>query len=268
MSPFSPREASSRSAGLLRIGFALLLWTRFGSEMTLWSGTAPERVLVDLAFWLSTTLLLVGYRSRLASAATAATCLYMFYALGVFGGRDEWNSHHVWVLLSTASLLVLTPCGNSYSIDRWLSLRRGTPLPERGWTGGVNLMALQLSAVYFWSAVDKSNWGFLSGQRLQAIFLNLYLENVPSGAWADALIAAVAVSVVAFEYFISVGIHVRRTHWWLLPAGLVLHALFFVLIPVSVFSVNVALLYLTVIDPDAVHAFLDRLQDAADPPTG
>jgi hypothetical protein len=126
----------------------------------------------------------------------------------------------------------------------------------------MQLVSLQLSAIYFWSAWDKTSWAFLSGERLQAIFMSLYFENLPTAAWIVPATCALAIVTVAFEYFIAFGIHWRRIHWWLLPAGIALHVIFYLVLPVSVFSANMVLMYLSLLDPDAIHRFIDRLQES------
>ena len=263
MNPFVPGTGSSRPAALLRIGLVFLLWAELGLMMLPWRSLQPERLFLAACFWISTPLLLAGFRTTFSAAFTAATLLLMFVGYGLYGSEPDFVHHHTWVLVCSAILLVLTPSGRSYSVDRWLALRRGTAGPEQGWTGGMQLIGLLLSAIYFWSAWDKTSWAFLSGQRLQAIFLHLYLENVPIGDLVTWGVGAIAVGTVAFEYLLSFGIHVRRWHWWLLPAGMLLHALFYVLLPVGVFSANMVLLYLALLDPDEVHRFLDRMQAPA-----
>jgi hypothetical protein len=75
-----------------------------------------------------------------------------------------------------------------------------------------------------------------------------------------AVLSALAVTVVAVEYFLAFAIFVRRWQAFVLPMGLALHAAFYVLLPVNTYSATMMVLYLALLDPDAVHRFLDRIQ--------
>jgi hypothetical protein len=164
----------------------------------------------------------------------------------------------------SVSLLALSPCGRSFSLDRYRALAtarspRDVP-PEYGDLWTQRLIALQLGALYFWTAVDKTNWHFLSGQRLQEAFIWSYsgsgLEPLIS---AGALLPVLAVTVVVVEYLLAFAIFVRRWRACVLPMGLALHAAFYVLLPVSTYSATMMVLYLALLDPDEVHRFIDRM---------
>ena len=66
--------------------------------------------------------------------------------------------------------------------------------------------------------------------------------------------------VLLVEVALAVGLFMRRTHRWLLPIGILFHGVMVVTLPVATFSVTMWLLYLAVLDPDRVHAFMDGLQ--------
>lgn len=259
------RERSTRSSALIRIGIALLLWTRFGPEMAPWYSTLePDRLLLGTSFYLSTTMLLIGWHARVASAWTAATMLVAFYGYGVFGEMEPWRHHHTYLLTAATALLALLPSGASFSVDRLLAVRRarasGQPIPEeRGPTWALTLIALQLAAVYLWSVVDKASWHFLSGDRLDIIFVDLYFGFRPEHPLWSASLAVMAWITVVLEIVLPIGLFVRRLQPWLVPTGLLLHGLFYVLLPVGTFSATMALLYLAYLDPDDVHRIIDDL---------
>lgn len=148
----------------------------------------------------------------------------------------------------------------SFSLDRWLSVRAGTAGPEQGALMANRLFQLQLAAVYFWTAVDKTNADFLSGARLDQI-LHFHYDGsflAPVILWTPLVIGA-AVAVVIVEYFLAIGILLRR---WL-PAvfffGFALHLTFYYLLPVSTFSLTMMAMYLFLLPPERVHDFFDRL---------
>lgn len=251
------REASTRSAALLRICLVLLLWARFAESLTL---PRTPSVALSAAFFAATALLLVGLWTRLAAAATAATMLALYFGFGVAQGVHAWVHHHHYLLVVAALLVALTPCGRSYALDRWLELRAGRPAPERGPAWALRLVTLQLAAIYLWSAYDKTSAAFLSGARLEQIGMYYYWGSDPPSSPGFHACAAIAASlVVLLEAALGLMFLSGRTARWLLAAGALLHALLYVSLPVGTFSATMIALYLAALDPDAVHRALDRL---------
>ena len=264
-------EGSTRPAALLRIALALVLWARFAGELALYRVRSPSELALALVFFAGSALMLVGWWARVATAVTAVTMVVLFYGLGLYGGRFGWIHHHTYLLMWATILCVLTPCGRSLSIDRWRALRRadaGGPAaaPEHANLWGMRLCALQLAVLYLASAIDKTDLGFLRGDRLEAILLWTHAD---AGLTASPAlrIAAIAGSwfVIISEYALGLGLLYARTRRWLLWPGLLMHASFYLLVPVSTFSVTVMCLYLAVLDPGEVHRVLARLVGDAGP---
>ncbi len=255
---FLLHEGSTRAAALMRIGVALLLWARFAGDLTPHEhiGAWP----IAIAFYLSTTGMLLGLFTRWSTAAAGLTLLYMVYIAG-HARFEPWTHHHTTLLAHATALLALTPCGNSYSLDRWLD----PSLEERGPTWSTKLIAVQLSVLYLSTAYDKCSVAFLNGERLQHAFQTLYWggDAVPWVGYAP-LMAVSAVVVVALEFILPIGLWFRRAQPVLIPVGLALHAVIYLAVPVGTFSLTMAVLYLAYLDADAVHAALDRIQRPAD----
>lgn len=258
-------EGSTRAIGLMRLVFPLLIWARWADELQPFRGTGPAWWLLSVCFFGSTTAMFLGVWSQFATAVTAGTLLWMYVGWGWLGGHEPWTHHHTWLLVVSCVWLAFTPCGRSFSLDRWWAVRRaevagGDPPLEHGGLWAVNLLAVQASAVYFWSAYDKSHWGFLTGERLQAILMAFTTgsDPVPFPGFA-ALCAVASVITVALEYLLAVGLFVRPWQRWLFPIGLVFHGILYVSIPVGTFSLTMAVLYLAYADPQAVHRAVETL---------
>ncbi|RUX11902.1 hypothetical protein EOA27_20830, partial [Mesorhizobium sp. M2A.F.Ca.ET.037.01.1.1] len=241
-------KGSSRSSALIRIGLAMLFWSRWAGELLLYRDQSPAGLFLAANFFLATILLFVGYHSRLAAVWTGSVGLAMYYYFGFDLGREPWTHHHAYLLAVAALLIALTPCDRSYSLDRYLAVTRaerlGVPPPaERGNLWGLRLIVVQLSVLYFFAAFDKSNHAFLSGARLEQIFLWFYAgSDYPSGlAW---LATIVSVAVVVLEYGLAFGLPFRATRRYLVLPGLAFHAIIYVTLPVYTFSATMALLYL------------------------
>ncbi|MDX8515541.1 HTTM domain-containing protein [Mesorhizobium captivum] len=257
-------EGSSRSSALVRIGLAMLFWSRWAGELLLCRNQSPNGLFLAVNFFVATALLFVGYHSRIAAVWTGSVGLAMYYYFGHQLGREPWSHHHTYLLAIAALLIALTPCGLSYSLDRYLAVMRaertGLPPPaERGNLWGLRLIVVQLSVLYFFAAFDKTNYAFLSGARIEQIFLWYYAgSDYPAGlAW---LATIVSLAVVALEYCLAFGLPFRRTRRYLVLPGLVFHAIIYVTLPVYTFSATMALLYLAYFDADAVDKVIARLQ--------
>jgi len=74
------------------------------------------------------------------------------------------------------------------------------------------------------------------------------------------------VGVVVVEYALPVFLVVRRLVPLALFFGIGLHAVFFAVLPLQTYSVTMILMYIVVVDPDAVHRVIDRMQGY--PPRG
>jgi hypothetical protein len=258
-------DASTRSAALLRIGLPLVVWSRFGLHLQLYNDLDPRDVAFGAFFFATTAAMAVGWKARLSTAGTAVALglIYFFYGHGE--GRLDWTAHHVYLLVVATAFLALTPAGRSLSVDRWRALRRaergGPPAPpERGNLLGLRLIGVQLVAIYLWAAVHKLTPGFLSGERMQHFVYHFYAGidwgDVPGFA-AACLVAAWL--TVYLELLLASGLLVPRFQRVLVPLGVAFHALIYLTLPVLTFSSTMILLYLAVLDPDAVHRLTARL---------
>jgi len=257
-------QGSTRPLGLMRIAIATIVFVRFANEVSLYQGDSLSFVLLGLAFFGLTSMMLVGFKAQAACTGVAITLMTMHFYMGKVHGYPGWSSHHIYILVVSVCLLALSPCGRSFSWDRYRALARAQDArdipPEHGDLWPQRLIALQLAALYFWAAVDKTNWSFLSGQRLEEAFIWSFtgraLEPLIS---LGTILAVLSIIVVVVEYFLAFAIFVRRWQAFVLPLGLALHAAFYVLLPVNTYSATVMVLYLALLDPDAVHRFLDRM---------
>ena len=259
-------EGSSRSSALIRNGIAMLFWSRWAGELLLYMHQSAIGLVLSANFFVATALLFIGYCSRAAAVWAGAVGLAMFYYFGHELGREPWTHHHTYLLAAAALLLALTPCGRSYSVDRYLAVtragREGLPAPaERGNVWGLRLIVVQLTVLYFFSAFDKTSYAFLSGARLEHIFLWYYAgSDYPTLPGFHGLAMVVAFVVVALEYCLAFGLPFRRTRPYLVLPGLAFHAVIYVTLPVYTFSATMALLYLAYFDADAVDRVIARLQ--------
>ena len=252
-------EGSTRTSALLRIALALLLWTRWGSQVAPFTDDSPERLLLATSFYLSTTLMLFGVYSRFSTGWAGATAIVMVYGFGP-RGVEPWTHHHTSLLALSTAMCALTPCGHSYSWDRWRAVRRAdTPPPEIAPLWGMRLIGFHVSIIYFWTAWDKTFWAFLSGDRLQMAFHKLYFGSSLPPPGIDEILMVSAVITVALEYFLPFALWLPRWQWWTFPVGFLLHALIFIALPVGTFTVTMYALYLAYVAADSAHDWIDEM---------
>lgn len=262
---FFTAQASTRGVGLLRFLWPLLLWTRVAREWLLFKSLEPWRFAVALLFFAATTAMCVGLWSRWSTALTGLIGAFFFYGMGQNMGVEPYTHHHTYLLFMLPLLLALTPCGHSFSVDRWLALKRakaaGQPPPaELGPDWGRSLIVIQTAAIYAFATWAKLEWGHLSGERMEHYAMHLYLgSDYPTWPGFHGLMVLLSVCAISIEGVLAVGLFVKRWHRWVLPLGLLLHAVIYITLPVGTFSLSMAALYIVVLDPKVLHQGVDRL---------
>ena len=256
---------STRSVGLIRIGLVLLIWSRWGGELVFCRDIRLSAILFSSAFFIVTGLMCVGLWTRASTMGT-------FILISIrFATHQPSQHHHVFLLIMSTLLSALTPCGRSYSLDRWLALRRALksglpPPPETGNLWGLRLIAIQLSMVYFWTACAKLYWGFLSGAGLQLLVYNYYAGyDYASIPGFSALCFITAITTVILEFSLAFGLFIPKLRKYLMPVGIILHILFYVLLPIRTFTLTMILLYLAFIPATSVHRFIDNMHEGYQP---
>lgn len=247
-------QGSTRPIALFRIALVLLVWTRFASDLALWSAVSWSEALFSLLFFTSSTAALVGFHTRWAMGVLTAVLALVYFRLGLGFGYQPWTHHHVYLLFICTFLTTLGPCDKSLSLDRMRALSRGSAWEEQGSLTANRLILLQLAAIYFWTAIDKSNPTFLSGLRLEQIMAFHYADAPFGGIFlAKPLIVAAAISVVIIEYALAAMVLLRKPLMPVFLIGFSLHGLFFVLLPVNTFSLTMLAMYIFLPPASTVH---------------
>ena len=171
--------------------------------------TIPEMAILT-GVWLAASIaLIVGYRAQLAA--------FVVFLCAVFVHLVDMNfwAHHMYFLILMVLLISFTESDAVWSV-RWLRDDR----PSRDVTAWpILLMKIQLSLVYFFTAVAKVNPVYLAGDVLSGrATLPAFLADPPA-------IGMVAAATVAAEFFLSFALWVRPLRMWGLFVGVVLHGL-------------------------------------------
>ena len=257
-------NGSTRSVGLLRCLWGLILWARWADELLPFRRHEWDHYVLGMLFFVSTSGMVFGFFSRFSCFIAGLVTLTMVFFYGYIGGVESWSHHHTTFLAVVTFVLAFTPSGRSFSLDRILAIRkaelRGLKWPEEyGNLWALRLVGVQLSAIYFWGAVDKCRFAYLGGDRIEQPFMYLYFGSDYPGDWFHVIAVVMAVSTVSLEFLLTFGLWIRRVMLPLMALGVLFHVGIYYLLPVTVFSVASVAAYLAYLPPEQVHQFFDRL---------
>ena len=191
-------------SSLLRIGLVPLLWASIAGPMRpVHHLDSPFGLFVSALFYVASPLALFGVQSQI-SVALCGACTLWAWRHGLCGdlAAPFAPDRDAAALLGNAALcLALSPCGASFSFDRWRANRAHAPPPgaEREDLGRP-LLRLQLTVYLVLRALDRSSLHFLSGQALRDLADTLHLDGPVPGGLATLLDGGLAapLSLVAF----------------------------------------------------------------------
>jgi len=257
---------SSRSSALIRIGLVFIIWARFAADEELFEHELGWRTVFSILFYVSTVTMLIGYKARISTFIVGILIMTIYNYFGLRLHEMTVSSHMYWLVIAPL-LCALAPCDKSYSLDRWLAVRhareRGlTPPPEQGNLWGLRLIVVQLTMMYFWTAVDKVKIDFITGYRLEGIFAFFYVNQIDIANYAFVLVV-LSWMVMLLEFALSFCMPFPKTRRYLVIPGLLLHSVFYLLLPVKTYSITIILLYLAYFDANKVHRIIDELNGVA-----
>lgn len=250
-------QGSTRALALMRIGIGLVVLAEWGDSLILVRNDRPIAIAIGVSTLVTSITTSAGIVSRLSSLLLAVSCAC---ALSLLGGN--FVHHHTQMMMLAAALLAVSPCGRSFSVDRWLAARRarlaGTTIPaESGYLWGQYLLRLLVSSVYLWGLQSKANPAFVSGARIEQLYMHFYgTSDLPGGAF-HATAVFISWFTIVTELALGVGLWFPRFHRILIPVGVVFHLLLYYLLPVYTFSALMLLLYLAFVPPETVHRVID-----------
>lgn len=251
---------STRPLGLFRICLGVLIYMRFGQELSLHTADGFLELLFSLAFFTAAAMVTIGLFTRASLIASALLLGLMYY--GNFWGwfTPGWGHHHHYLLMACCAVLSFSSAGRSFSADRALRLYRGqAPLEERAHTWPQTLLVLQLCAIYFWAAWDKTSVGYLSGDWLERVLEWVYAGHPAYDLVTNRIfLVAGSWAVLIVEYLLPIAILLRWRLKLFIPIAFALHAGFYVMLPVQTYSATMMALYLLVVDPDWLEAQIDK----------
>lgn len=137
----------------------------------------PRVISAALAVWAgAAALLLVGLWSR-ASAAVAWALSLSFYNLNYF-----INNAGDTIKIIGLFYLMLSPCGATWSLDRWLRRRSGASGPVFIYPWPLRLLFVQMVVIYFFNGLHK----IVGPQWIAGTTLHYVLADLTQARWSYA----------------------------------------------------------------------------------
>jgi len=261
--------ASTRSLALIRIGLAAAIWATWGKDLVLTYNLVPKQFVVAALVMTATTMMLVGLCSRIASAVTGLGLAYVMVA-HEYVQVPLWPDVQVALLSAAPVILALGPCGRSYSLDRWIALRRSdkretAPPPELGDVRALGVLTVLVIGAQAIEALTMSRGPWLSGYTLERVILWQATGSSPPGPGLLALTAwlpAVAIAACVLWWGLVLAMVYPRTRPWAAAVGVGVQLVIYLLIPAGTGPLVFVVLYLALIEPNRVHALIDELSGA------
>jgi len=178
--------------GILRRPDAIAYLSEWRLSIHLWSGTATFEAVLFVLAGLFALALLIGYRTRLATAVSWFLLLSLQNRNPVIlQGGDN-------LLLMLAFWGMFLPLGARYSVDAALNSREVTD--NRYFSMATLALLVQAMSVYFFSALLKSGNDWLADGT--AVYYALHLDSLatPFGVWFRQVVPPLGLT--ALTYFV------------------------------------------------------------------
>ena len=238
--------------------YAFSYWWSITSPTVMWS--------IHLAGLVVQAMFTVGLFTRITGVLNFVIAVsYVNRAAGALFGLDQIN-----VMLAT--YLMLAPCGDAYSLDRWLAARRaGRPLPRAVPTVSANiavrLIQLHMCVIYFFAGLGKlqgESWWF--GDALWGAAANLEYQTVDLTwlAHYPTMTAVLTQGTAYWELFFCVLVWPRITRPLMMFVALPLHLGIGVCMGLMTFGLIMPVGVLSFVDP----LFMRRLVECGRPRDG
>jgi hypothetical protein len=166
-----------------------------------------------IALWLVAALLLVvGWKTRVAGCVLT---LVTWYALLL---DQQVYSNHLYLLALLILLLTISDSGAAWSLD---ARQRAAPSDVAAWP--IVLLKLQVTLVYFFSAIAKITPLYLSGEVMALMLKNEGWLALPQPWRTPAVMSCLAMASIAAELFIAIGLWSPRLRRFAIVTGIGFH---------------------------------------------
>jgi hypothetical protein len=199
---------------------------------------SPGAVPVLGAVWLAASAAFVlGFGTRMAGAVITSLAAYTLLL------DQRTYSNHLYLFVLIALLLTVADSGAAFSLD---ARRAGPRRSIAAWP--IVLLKIQVSLVYGFAGIAKLTPQFLSGDVISQTLRRQGALTVPVEWRTPGPMGMLALTAVALELAIAIGLWSARSRWIAVVAGVLLHGAILTLLESSrlslgIFAVEMIALY-------------------------
>jgi hypothetical protein len=205
-----------------------------------------------LLLWLVAALLFVlGWKTRLAGSVLAVVTGYTLVL------DEQTYSNHLYLLFLVLLLLTLSDSGAAWSLDA----RRHAARDVAAWPA--LLLKIQLTIVYFFSAMAKLTPAYLAGEILTGSLKQQGWFALPASWRTPSIMSVLAAGSIVTELFVAFGLWSRWTRPFALVVGAAFHLLILMTLDSSRLSLAIFALAMLALYPLFGGAGLPRNEGAA-----
>lgn len=214
---------------------------------------------------LLASLLFLGSIGMIFGFYTKTSIAFTFFTLISFHNRNTFilNSGDI-VVRNLLFLLLFTPCGDLWSLDRWIQVKRGLlrdqPVEKSPWA--LRLIQIQFCIIYIATVMFKmkgSMWAdgtaVYTATRLDD-FVRMPLEALNS----FAVIKFLTWSTLIVEFALGTLVWVKDLRYWVLLAGVALHLGIEMSMVIPLFEWIMIASMLCMVDSRDIDTLLGRLK--------
>lgn len=220
-----------------------------------WMPVLPHSwLLLFVVTWLVSALCFtLGARTTLSGIALV---LLMGYSIVV---DQQSYRNHVYLMVIVVGLLTLGKAGSCISFDSKFG-RGALGIPK--WP--IELIKIQLSILYFFAAVAKINFSYLSGVTIRPNVLAGWLMPLPDALDRHEVFLLVALFSIALEFYLAFALWLPRHRKVAMSAGAVLHISFVLAFPaglilaLTIFALTIFAMYAQFIEPATWRRIVQR----------
>lgn len=240
-------EESSLTVAIIRIGLIPLIWSAWAYDLRyIGTYTKPIWTITGAIFFISSTAVFFGYYTKYFKWIFAACMLFIYYGLGWHYGTEPYTHHHRYILVFCSVILALSNSEGSLSVDAYLAKANYKSSFKYTNTRWLRLLfCLQITSMYLWAAYDKCSYAFLSGQRMEHVFMYIYLgSDFPESLFFLFLTKFIAIFTVIYEIFLPIALWIPKFRGFAIVTGIIFHGVIYYTLPVGTYTLTMWLLYL------------------------
>ncbi len=248
---------------IVRISTVAFIWCNWAMDFHLrMTFQDPLLLITATVFFTSTISVFFGLYTKLFKWLLFLVMSFIYFYLGFEYGYEPYTHHHRYILLFFTLIIALSTSERSLSIDAYLSRRfpNNTRNFDFGYSWPRYLLCIQTSALYFWTAFDKTSHAFLSGEKMEQFLMYIYFgSDYPIFPFFHLLCQIFSILTVLLEYALVVLLWIPKFRAITILSAMIFHALLYFILPVGTFTLSMWLLYLTFINPNRTKEVLLKI---------